>query len=180
MKNEKVELLVSLCGWIPLDICSTSSGDFLVIMISDDCQKTKIVRYSASIEIQSFCIELMNDGSTTRVNNIKHITENNNLDIRVADYNAKMVFVLNKVGKHRFTYTECLYCFRTIFSPRGITTDSQSRISIADYNNDCIHIINENGQFLCCIDNCDLHYQYGLCVDTKDNLLVAKGDTAFL
>lgn len=180
VKNDKIELLVSLCGWIPLDICSTSSDDFLVIMISDDYQKTKIVRYSGSTEIQSFDIQLMNDCSTTRENNIKHITENNNFDICVADYNAKMVFVLNKVGKLRFSYTGCLYCYRTILSPSGITTDSQSRILIADYNNDCIHIINENGQFLCCIDNCDLRYPCGLCVDTKDNLFVAEGDTGLV
>lgn len=36
VKNDKIELLVSLCGWIFFDICSVLFDDFFVIMISDD------------------------------------------------------------------------------------------------------------------------------------------------
>lgn len=36
VKNDKIELLVSLCGWIFFDICSIFFDEFLVIMISDD------------------------------------------------------------------------------------------------------------------------------------------------
>lgn len=36
VKNDKIELLVSLCGWIFFDICSILFDDFFVIMISDD------------------------------------------------------------------------------------------------------------------------------------------------
>lgn len=36
VKNDKIELLVSLCGWRFFDICSIFFDDFFVIMISDD------------------------------------------------------------------------------------------------------------------------------------------------
>lgn len=66
----------------------------------------------------------MNDCLMMRENNIKYIIENNNFDICVVDYNVKMVFVLNKVGKFRFRYIGCLYCYRIILSLSGIIIDS--------------------------------------------------------
>ncbi|XP_062597775.1 uncharacterized protein LOC134259195 [Saccostrea cucullata] len=73
VKNAKIEELIRLQNWRPSGVCSTFSGDLLVIMNQP-------------------------------------------------------------------------------FSPRGITTDSQSHILTADGNNHCVHIIDQDGQFLCYID----------------------------
>lgn len=104
----------------------------------------------------------------------KYVTENKNLDICIADDEFGAVVVVNKDGEFRFTYTGPPSSRKGSFHPFGITTDSQSRIIIANRNDDCIHIINQDGQFLRHVDNCYLYTQWGLCIDTADNLFVAE------
>lgn len=56
VKNAQIHIRVNvirLRRWIPLYVCSTSFGDFLVVMDSDDERQTKIVRYSGFKEKQS-------------------------------------------------------------------------------------------------------------------------------
>ena len=141
-------------------------------MDSDDEKQTKVVRYSDSKEKQT----IYSDDKSMPLytpGDIKNLSENRNLDICVSNYIARAVVVVSAAGKLRFRYTG----FPSIpqkFYPFGITTDSQANILIADFDDNCIHIIDQNGKLLHYIYRCGLQDPWGLCVDSKDNLLVTE------
>lgn len=132
MKSAQVQEMIILEDWNPIAVCGTSSGEFLVIMISDSGQ-TNVWRYSESTVIQS--IEITSncppyytaDGSE---HSLKFICENNNFDICVSNSDSNEVVVFNQAGNFRFQYTGKPSLKHKKFWPKGITTDSQSRILI--------------------------------------------------
>ena len=173
VSNNRTEALVKLKRWEPLGVCSTSSGDLLVIMEGDKRQ-TKIVRYSGYAKKQ---IIQRDEKGQPLFKSGSFICENRNLDICVIDHAADAIVVVNSAGKLRFHYRGGAG-YRDFF-PKCVTTDSHSNILTVDANREIIHLVDQDGHFLRYFDVHKLFFKglifpYVVCVDFRDNLFVTN------
>lgn len=150
-------------------------------MLSTDDKKTKVVPYCGPKEKQT--IQFNESGQPHYSSNLpfgytKYIIENIHQDISYVTGNeACTVVVVNKARKLRFTYTGVSSTTNRVFDPVGITSNRQGRVLISDWSNCIVHILEQDGQFLRYIDICNLRHPYGICVDSRDNLLVFETGT---
>ena len=173
VRDTHVQTLNKLGGWRPIGVCSTTTRDILVSMVSDNGEETRIVRFSGSAEKQ--IIQRNEHGHPLFSKRYtKYLCENGNLDICMADNGANAVVVVSAAGKLRFRYTGYPYKHLETFFPYDITTDSQNRILIAETINCNIHLVDKDGHFLRLIDNCVLQSPLVLFVDSRDNLFVGE------
>lgn len=105
VSDGQTEEVIRLEGWTPLNLCVSSSDDFLVVFINNKETQSKLVRYSETSEKQT--IQFDEEGKPLYSGNfkIKCLTESRNMDICLADYEAGAVVVVNQAGKLRFRYT---------------------------------------------------------------------------
>lgn len=170
VKGKEIEEVMKLIEWIPLSISVTTSGDLLVMMNSDSNKQARIVRFTGTTEKR--IIQFDDEGQPLySTGTDKFLTGNKNLDICVADSNARTVVVVHSDGQLRFRYTGQVSSGNA-FDPKGIATDCQGRILVADYGGDLIHIVDMEGQFLQLI-NWKINGPKGISVDANNYLLVA-------
>nr|XP_034319675.1 uncharacterized protein LOC105329700 isoform X2 [Crassostrea gigas]XP_034319676.1 uncharacterized protein LOC105329700 isoform X2 [Crassostrea gigas]XP_034319677.1 uncharacterized protein LOC105329700 isoform X2 [Crassostrea gigas]XP_034319678.1 uncharacterized protein LOC105329700 isoform X2 [Crassostrea gigas]XP_034319679.1 uncharacterized protein LOC105329700 isoform X2 [Crassostrea gigas]XP_034319680.1 uncharacterized protein LOC105329700 isoform X2 [Crassostrea gigas]XP_034319682.1 un len=127
---------------------SPSTGDLLVGMYNIDTKTGKVTRYNQSGQLTQ-TIQNHNTGRRLYSRPI-YITENNNGDVVVSDFNyisrSGAVVVTERGGRHRFSYTgppsgSGLW-------PFGICTDALSHILVCDDKTKTVQMINKDGQFL--------------------------------
>lgn len=77
-----------------------------------------------------------------------YITENNNGDVVVSDYDdpCGAVVVTERGGRHRFSYTG--HPPESGLEPGGVCTDVLSNILVCDKETATVQILDRNGQFL--------------------------------
>eukprot|EP00105_Crassostrea_gigas_P036939 XP_019921087.1 PREDICTED: uncharacterized protein LOC105324301 isoform X2 [Crassostrea gigas] len=137
--------------WRPLSVYwSPSTGDLLVGMRNDDTETGKVTgkvtRYNQSGQLTQ-TIQYHNTGRGL-YSKPRYITENNNGDVVVSDYDIEShaVVVTERGGRHRFSYTgppsgSGLF-------PWGICTDALSHILVCDSTTKTVQMINKDGRFL--------------------------------
>ena len=124
------------------------------------------------VEKQS--IQWDDQGKPLYSSGVKYFSENRNLDIYVADYDADAVVVVSAASNSALYTPVHPLLPKNHFYSCGITTDSRGNILTSDGENHRINIIDEDGHFLRFIHNCGLHGPWGLCVDSRDNLFVTE------
>ncbi|XP_061168950.1 uncharacterized protein LOC133178219 [Saccostrea echinata] len=105
VKNETTKEMIRLQHWRPRSVCSTSCGDIMVVMDTDDWKQSKVVRYSGSKEKGTIQFDDKGNPHYSSGFCYRCITENRNLDICVTDSKSRAVVVVSKSGKLRFRYT---------------------------------------------------------------------------
>nr|XP_034310533.1 uncharacterized protein LOC117684053 [Crassostrea gigas] len=133
--------------WEPRCVyCSPSTGDLLVGMSYKHAKTGKVTRYNQSRQL-THTTQHDNTGREL-YRRPNYITENNNGDVVVSDYDNEpgAVVVTERGGTHRFSYTGHPPGSR--LQPWGICTDALSHILVCDGETQTVQVLNKDGQFL--------------------------------
>ncbi|XP_065939297.1 uncharacterized protein [Magallana gigas] len=125
---------------------SPSTGDLLVGMYNNDTYTGKVTRYNQSGQLTQ-TIQHHNTGRGLYRHPL-YITENNNGDVVVSDYDysSGAVVVTERGGRHHFSYTGPPS--GSGLEPHGICTDALSHILVCDDTTNTVQMIDWDGQFL--------------------------------
>eukprot|EP00105_Crassostrea_gigas_P005066 XP_011418525.1 PREDICTED: uncharacterized protein LOC105321773 [Crassostrea gigas] len=167
--NKPITEFMKTGDWDPLSIHSSHiNGDILVGMKTDE--EGKVTRYNKTgTEIQNI---QRDNGGQGLYSDPHYITENINGDVCVSDYRKHAVVVVDKSGKHRFSYTGQ----RSEFNPFGICTDVLGHILVCDDISNTVHLLDQDGQFLSLLltPQQGVKYPISVCVDDENNLSVGQ------
>ncbi|XP_065929561.1 uncharacterized protein [Magallana gigas] len=127
---------------------SPSTGDLLVGMYYIHTDTSKVTRYNQSGQLTQ-TIQHDNTGRG-QYRSPHYITENNNGDVVVSDYDywyeSGAVVVKERGGRHRFSYTG--HPSGSGLKPCGICTDTLSHILVCDCKTKTVQMLDKDGQFL--------------------------------
>eukprot|EP00105_Crassostrea_gigas_P039223 XP_019923371.1 PREDICTED: uncharacterized protein LOC105329701 [Crassostrea gigas] len=131
--------------WVPLCVYwSPSSGDLLVMMLRRLPWGCKVTRYNQSGQLAQ---TIQHDNTELGLYRVPHhITENNNGDVVVSDFEFGAVVVTERGGRHRFSYTGPPS--GPVLLPCGICTDALSHILVCDGTTKTVQMLDKDGQFL--------------------------------
>uniref|UniRef100_K1QFD7 Tripartite motif-containing protein 2 n=1 Tax=Magallana gigas TaxID=29159 RepID=K1QFD7_MAGGI len=123
---------------------SPSTGDLLVgvNIYTRRTHKAKVTRYNQSGQLTQ-TIQKDNTGLELYTQPV-YITENNNGDVVVSEFDA--VVVTERGGRHRFSYTG--HPSGSELRPFGICTDALSHILMCDDTTKTVQMLDRDGQFL--------------------------------
>nr|XP_034310546.1 uncharacterized protein LOC117684057 [Crassostrea gigas] len=124
---------------------SPSTGDLLVGMRYRYTYTGKVTRYNQSGQLIQ---TIQHDNTGRGLYSIPNfITENNNGDVVVSDYDwSGAVVVTERGGRHRFSYTGPPS--GSGLRPVGICTDALSHILVCDEITKTVQMLDKDGQFL--------------------------------
>ncbi|XP_062609936.1 uncharacterized protein LOC134271737 [Saccostrea cucullata] len=163
-REGKVRDLITINDWDLKSVYkSRLNGDIFVGMRKESTD-ARVTRYNENGEIlQHIQYTKQHIGSNP---NPHFITENRNGDVIVtSNGNKKVVVVMDRSGRYRFSYTG--NPGNSIANPWGVVTDILKNILICDSDNKRIQIINEDGMFLAYI-NVPNAYGFLSAVDVDD------------
>ncbi|XP_078311398.1 uncharacterized protein LOC111132770 [Crassostrea virginica] len=143
VNGTQVEPLITLQEWKPRGLCSTISGDLLVIMDSEDVKQTKVVRYTDSKEKQTIYLDDKGMPLYTP-GDIKNLSENRNLDIckfypfgittdsqaniPIADFDDNCIHIIDQNGKLLHYIYRC-----GLQDPWGLCVDSIDNLLVTEW-----------------------------------------------
>lgn len=173
LKQDKAEVLINLHDWKLLSLCITECDELLVCMVDKMRNRCRVVRFDqVSEKMQIMQYDQHGNSLYTPGMLNKHIEENRNGDICLADFDAGEVIVTDKAAWIRFRYIGRPLSQKDVkFCPSGIATDSGANILVSDSLK--VHIIDKNGQFLHFL-NIACSNPLRLAIDEYDNLYIAE------